>query len=214
MSKRIEIELPFMGFYESLHDELLDEHIRDAVAYAVHGEGFDEISLVDGQQIDNVMWEADIDWTAIREAYCKVYVEQLSSELGLDLEFADLVSPKYYNFSTDRLFVTIPEEEAKRVRKVAEQSDGWMQRIKDMFSDRDGFHSFFSPDTGDDVWTREQLDAVQYIPIMQTYVEEEERKEWNDIETDLIMDTIGNLSSEVIDNTIEQLIKAVEEKRA
>lgn len=128
-----EATIPFQGFYYSVHHEVL----QDAV---------DSISLNDqGNQLSQVLAEKirdEIDWTALYEAYAKHYTEYFADQYQLQITFKDLVSPKYYNFETDRIFVDIEESEIKRLYGLVDKTE-LEQLIKERFTSYDGFISHY-----------------------------------------------------------------------
>lgn len=63
--KKIEIEVPFSGFYESYHDQFIEDAIENAFNYDY--DTGEEIEL--GDKYDKARWDADIDWKTIQEGY-------------------------------------------------------------------------------------------------------------------------------------------------
>lgn len=180
MTNRIEIELPFWGFYESTHDSLIDDGVR------LH---FQDDSGEVSDEVDDAIWSAldNEDWKLIQREYCEQFVYALSQELSVpskysvDLKFSDLTSPRHYNFESDRLFATIPADQLAKIRaEVEEYDDGerWRQHVKDVFTSYDGFSSNFPAELAGEEWTREDWDAVQYLPLFQLYLEENIGEDW------------------------------------
>ena len=85
MKNKIEVQIPFQGFYCSVHSGLFDMAIESELEYL----------------------EADYDDCEVSydyQAYCVSYVEAIRREYNFDyLEFKELLMPKYYNFETDRI---------------------------------------------------------------------------------------------------------------
>lgn len=160
MSKTIEVEIPFWGFYNSIHDDNIDRAIRQ------HYE--DDQGIVE-QKYEDAIYESNVDWDKIRAEYCKRFVEQVAHTSELDFEFLELTSPKEYNFESDRLFAKVPKDQIDRVRKEVEQYPNWATVIKETFSDRSGFWSNYSPDINHGDWTREDLDEVQWRIVIEQY---------------------------------------------
>lgn len=162
----IEIELPFSGFYESYHDQKIDEAIESYFNYDPESGEDIEIS----EEIFEAIWDADIDWGAIRKEYSKEYVEAFGDRYGLTLTFVELQSPREYNFGTDRVFASIKEDEINEIRKEVEAHEKWAEEIKERFTDRSGFWSNYSNDSKDTDWTREKLDECQYRVILEFWL--------------------------------------------
>lgn len=200
--KKIEIELPFAGFYESLHDHNLEDAIEQHFTYDYELDQERELP----NEYDEARWNADIDWDKIQKDYAKAYVEAFGEEFGLDLEFADMTSPKYYNFSTDRVFANIPIDQLNKIRKEVEAHPNWAEHIREMFTDRDGFWSNFSNDSKDEEWTKEELQPVQYRVILDFWIENisDAHEDW---ELYLMDDARGN---GVIDNIVDDAITAIQ----
>lgn len=162
MSDLVKIELPFAGFYESIHSEEIDRALEDGFNY--------DYETGDEKEVPDI-WGADYDYNAICREYCKEYTEAFGDKFGLDLTFDDMWSPREYNFSTDRIFALVPRDQINKIRKEAEAHDGWGEYIKERFTSSSGFHSFYSSDYRDVEWTRELLDECQYEVILQYWLE-------------------------------------------
>jgi hypothetical protein len=139
MPDKIEIVLPFSGFYESLHDALIDDAIdslfqndrgdtNEGLKYRVH---------------------ASCDFRAVWRAYAKEYAEQFAHAHGLpSLTFKALESPREYNFTTDRIFCDIsPVDVARLFAETTTETLTEFARAR--FTSCSGFVSFYSPDVSD-----------------------------------------------------------------
>lgn len=175
MSDLVKIELPFSGFYESIHDKEIDDAIEYSFQIGDWRESNDdeETGMSDDKEreIFDSIYMADVDWKAIRSEYCENFVEAFGEEFGLHLTFDEVTSPREYNFSTDRVFCKVPREEIDKIRKAVEEHEGYPQWIKDRFTSYDGFWSFYSNDYKDEVWTRETLDECQYRVIIEFWLD-------------------------------------------
>jgi hypothetical protein len=176
MSK-IEIQIPFSGFYESLHDSFIDDAVDEHFNY--NHETGEDIELDD--KFYDAKWSADIDWGKIHQGYAKAYVGEFGDKFGLDLEFAELTSPREYNFSTDRIFAKISEEQLNKLRKEVEAHKKWADCIREKFTSYDGFSSNYSNDSEDEEWTAEVLDECQYGVMLDFWIEHisDESEEWD-----------------------------------
>jgi hypothetical protein len=127
--------IPFSGFYCTLHESALD----DAIEQMFSTDG----CVVNNGLADRAQFECS--WGDVRKAYAKEYAEQFSREFDIPLEFDSMESPKYYNFTTDRIFCRVPLEVC--IRLESELPDNALaDQARDMFTSRDGFSSFYSPD--------------------------------------------------------------------
>lgn len=124
--------VPFAGFYESWHDDELDRTLDQM---------FSDDS---GEPYPKLVWRAldRCDWRKVHEAYAKEYVERLAAEFEIKLEFESLVSPREYNFTTDRIFAYIPLREVRRLFKTVD-SEVFSDVVRENFTSRSGFVSSY-----------------------------------------------------------------------
>lgn len=160
MTKRIRlnINLPFAGFYGSIWGDELDREESDWVEYEVNereeGERQHppELRLTEGELVDILM--SHTSYRASQQILAKDITVALndwaSDALGLPLglTFEALVSPRYYNFETDRLFADV---DLKVMRELFRRSkdDGHVTLrgvIEGRFTSYDGFSSFYETD--------------------------------------------------------------------
>jgi len=124
--KKQEVRLMFFsGFYESIHDSVFDmetEYIMEDYP---------------DKKWDDFRFEYDY------AEYCKNYVRAISSETEIDLEFQELISPREYNFTTDRIICFIKPKDVKKLA-TALNSPTLEKLVKERFTSRDGFISFYS----------------------------------------------------------------------
>ena len=184
----IKIQLPFSGFYETWHDTRIDEALENYFNYDYESGNDREPTEAES----NAIWSADVDWSAIRHEYCMEFTEGFATEFDIpSLKFDELISPREYNFSTDRLFATIRGDHLDRIRREVESDDTWSETVRERFTSYDGFSSFYSADINDDIWTREVLDECQYEVMLQHWIDAKHRddpnnnREWNDLEFDI-----------------------------
>lgn len=142
---KIEIALPkFYGFYESPLD---DYEISDDI------ESYGDVTQDQYEKID---WKAT--HKAISIAYLDKYWEQNKETLNAfgisSLEFKGIDSPKYYNYSTDVLacYATLDKTKfRKEIKKLTRENwQAFEIYIKEKYSSRSGFVSFYSNDA--DKW--------------------------------------------------------------
>lgn len=134
----------FSGFYESLHTWAMDSE--------------EECIL---ENYDGKVWD-DFRWTYDFEGYCKNYVRAISSEIGIDFEFKSMWSPREYNFATDEIECYIKSEDVDKLATVR-NSDTLKNIIKQRFTSRDGFCSFYSNDI--DEWNEKEISEWDEIEL-------------------------------------------------
>lgn len=201
----VEIEIPFSGFYETHHDMKCDDAVEGFFTY--NHETNEE------QELPEVFWDADINWSAIRNEYCEEYVKAFASEYDLTLSFLEMTSPREYNFTTDRIFVNIPREQINAIKDKVFADDAGRKYVSDRFTSYDGFSSFYSNDLTDEEWTRETLDECQYGVILQYWVQSqlEDFDSWYEKESELTDDfEMSNWDS--VDEAVSVVEKTIKEK--
>ena len=143
-SNKIEIQLPFSGFYHSIHDMYIDNFIEYEIGYLES-----ELNYT-SEQIDIIKDRFyDMDYAPIRKAICEHYIKAYNAvfydEYGihLDLEYSNLISPRFYNFETDRLYSLIDESIYNEVTSLINSED-FKSLLKDKFKPQSGFMPFQS----------------------------------------------------------------------
>lgn len=204
--QQFEIELPFFcGFYESplyncdtlyweTYDEDSMEHYRNI---------FDDETL----EADDL----DIDWERFKNEVSEAFVDAFFQcdecpDFIEKMEFSEVVSPRYYNFETDKIYVTITiaDDWKSQIKAFMDENKDWLtKRIREDWSDRDGFWSYM--DNTFDYWYEElQKDEpdTRYIGIIIKYMMYLTNKNVRD---DLICDVLDDLYiGEYIINTKEK----------
>jgi hypothetical protein len=156
-SARVESTLPFSGFYESMHSRELDNQVEQ-LTQDDSGDQYELVGAPDANGERTVtkpgedLWE-HVSWPAAYSAYAKEYAENFAAyvkaetKLDLALEFSELVSPREYNFTTDRIFVTVSRAAVQEIfRRVSMQLLN--EQIAAKFTSYDGFNSYY-PNTLD-----------------------------------------------------------------
>ena len=107
----MEVILNFGGFYETEHGGLIDTIIEDS-------------SLTDcnGNLAPDFYEKSEIDYTTAKKDYCKHFCNFVGEMLDIKLKFNELVSPKEYNFMTDRIFATITKKDVAKVIKYTKEN--------------------------------------------------------------------------------------------
>lgn len=148
MEKKL-INIPFNGFYNSVHDGLHDDAINDVFSDHETGE---LIEIPDE-------WYHHYNGHAFMQAYAPIYLsyfqEYLKDELNIDiqLEFESLKSPKYYNFETDKIYAYISIEDIKKLDDLTNEKD-LRDTARARHTSISGFISFHNPDI--DTWPKDK----------------------------------------------------------
>ena len=171
---RFSFELPFFpGFYESTLYNSDTEYraIEEEVEYYTC-DLREEHPEYQGITEDDLEFDYEAYKKDIMDNFISAF-EDNAPDIVESVEFDELVSPKYYNFSTDRLFcwVTFSEDWKAVMRKfMLDNYDLLKDHIKEVWSSRDGFCSFTSNDI--DEWFGKIFDEEDptYIGIMLGYM--------------------------------------------
>lgn len=156
----MEARIPFPGFYESLYDREIDDILERETDYILTGQS--EYTLPDDiEQADiwNLLFKY-ADFGAMHREISKRYAEAFSALVNVPMRYAEMTSPREYNFETDKIFVQITRDEVVKLFDRVDK-DELTVTAKKMFTSRSGFISFYDPDwlTWGDVtsWDHNQL---------------------------------------------------------
>lgn len=141
---KIEIQIPFSGFYYSIHDSYIDNFIEYELEYLENEPGYttEQIKVINDRFYM-------MDYAPIRKAICEHYINAFNAvfydeyNIYLDLEYSRLISPQFYNFETDQLYALIDESIYNEVVELINKHD-FKSMLKDRYSKRDGFIPFSS----------------------------------------------------------------------
>lgn len=84
--------LNFGGFYETVHDM----RVEDLASRDYRDEDT-------GEPYADFFQGADINWSAIKSIYAARYVDFVNEKVGCSLVYCAVVSPREYNFDTDKI---------------------------------------------------------------------------------------------------------------
>lgn len=132
--------IPFSGFYGSIHDSYMNDvlEMRECT-------------------------ESDIDWVTVHEEYSKEYVKKLAEWMNISLEYEELVSPREYNFMSDRIFAKISRSDFAKIL-CAVRGSTLNNKVREMFTSRSGFISHYPNRISEwgriSTWDHNQIGAV------------------------------------------------------
>lgn len=167
MSMKISIELPFFpGLYESAlyNSDTAYWAIKEELEYY-----YQQDLLPEHPEYEHLT-EDDLDFNF--EDYSKDVVAGFvevwgnhAPDIVESVEFDTMISPKYYNFSTDRLFAFVElkdgwEEDVRTF--MAENADWLRKRVKEDWTSYDGFDSYMS-NNFDDTSRDEDVDEDGWL---------------------------------------------------
>jgi hypothetical protein len=166
--------IPFMGFYDTLHDSQYEDAIN--IMFSDHDTGYN----FDPHGLDP--WNYS-DSSYFMEEYSKAYVEEFASEFNLKLTFDDLSSPREYNFTTDRIFAEIADSDIKRVLDGFNR-DNFAKFVRSKFTSYDGFISYYNPDLNEwgsdlDEWDHNQIGTILDFMVSEEWGNDQHMEEYS-----------------------------------
>jgi hypothetical protein len=94
------VQLPFYGFYNTLLGDGMSDFLEQDANYLAEFTPESEIPDV---------YEHDHDYKGLEQRLAELYTYHYCEAYNIEnYEFESLVSPTYYNFSTDRIFAYLP----------------------------------------------------------------------------------------------------------
>lgn len=187
------IELPlFGGFYNSIEEAVMDNAVEMNNDYLRN-----ELSKSE-EYIENV----EYDYEEYRKRYVDfvtpAVIDIIKSYIDEDAELIDyhLQSPKYYNYSTDKIITNIKISDIKVVNIFKAHKEEVQKILTERYISHDGYWSFISNDIKkwyekiktDDMYISE---AIKIILDLEDYKDKAEKDLMN--EKDLSFDNIINV---------------------
>jgi len=130
---RIEFNLNFGGFYESIHSYMIDDSIAN----------YYDKDIEDIYEDDKIYDQ--IDFKAMQKNYCiewlSEYLKIVDNHNLLGVKFKGIESPEYYNYETDKINASINESIVDRLIKNANHD--LIEYINQNSQSYDGFHSHY-----------------------------------------------------------------------
>jgi len=113
--------IDFGGFYHSIHSELIDDRIE-----------YFEID------------EDKVNYKETYNSYCIEFIDSINDMLELDLKFIQIDSPKFYNYSTDKIEAEINENDFNKLKDTYLNSNEFIDYVNENSKSYDGFISFYN----------------------------------------------------------------------
>jgi hypothetical protein len=118
-------------------------------------------SLIDGDsELENFLYFENLEYDQIDFDFknyqnvcslyaCKFIANELNDLGVLSVEFQELISPKFYNYSTDSINCKIEIETEKIAKYILDNNEAFEIYLKDNYTSYDGFIAYFSTYTKD-----------------------------------------------------------------
>ena len=154
---KLESTIPFDGFYNSYISSDIEHQIGQQIEW-----DSDLYDLNEDEQ--QILWNNYLSvnrsyfYNEIAEHYTDLYIDALNERLKgftLNAKFNLLISPREYNFETDRIFIDIERDHAIDFIKyiIKNHKKELENKIKERFTSRSGFWSHYK--NGLDLWTKD-----------------------------------------------------------
>ena len=124
MKNLIETTVNFGGFYDSIHSDIIDTYVADM----------------------EYNWE-EVNYNDTYKIYSKIYIKTLNNILDTNIIFKALNSPKFYNYTTDKINVEISKKDILKLFKYIKEEDLKQEVfniIKDASTSKDGYVAFYN----------------------------------------------------------------------
>jgi hypothetical protein len=144
--------IDFGGFYHSIHSDEIDSRIENEVY-------MDELN------------EDNVNYKETCNSYCNEFIDSLNDMLELNLKFIQIDSPKFYNFTTDKIEAEINENDFNKLKDTYLNSNEFIDYVNENSKSRDGFTSFYN---GFNEVVKEDEILLQYMfnYILKEYADE------------------------------------------
>lgn len=175
------IEMPFLGYYESLLSREIESHEEQEAECRAEQEVEKYRSKPSECYLPELPEEAHLkahefadiavdcmDYPKLHESLAKTYCDAQAHVLedifgfSLGIKFESLACPRFYDNSTDRLFAFIPTRVMGALACIASIDDGetLAKVVKDRHSSRSGFASSYTTDIS--AWTSRSIDEYDH----------------------------------------------------
>lgn len=183
MRPNLSVNIPFSGFYDSLWSGELDRCEENEVEHFVEErqseEGIAPELRLDAAEYQDILYRRS-DYSAMHASAARAIADAwnnlASEELGfpMGLTFEELTTPAYYNFETDKIFMSIPRASVARLMRLA-RADKYVKlsaTIAERHTSRSGFISFYPNDLAEwlakpvSQWDHNELGTLirAYVP--------------------------------------------------
>ena len=113
--------IDFGGFYHSIHSDEIDNRIQ-----------YFEIN------------EDKVNYKETCNSYCIEFIDSVNDMLELELKFIQIDSPKFYNFTTDKIEAEINENDFNKLKDTYLNSNEFIDYVNENSKSYDGFISFYN----------------------------------------------------------------------
>ena len=195
--KYINSYLPiFSGFYGSFLDPCENYQLENEIEY------INELRQEKNKKpinSDNLKIDYDNLYNDLSSELCNI-VYDLLKDFIYDIKYESLESPKYYNYSNDKIKILIKPNKNKILKYITKNFENWDKYLKANFTSYDGFISFYCNNPASNDWNVKNIFKDVQLQSVLNFIAENE----NILENELLEN--GIYISEYITN-FEELIK-------
>jgi len=136
MNKDIKFYIPFEGFYCSVYDSIIDGVIENEIS-----EGY--LTEEETEKIDYTNLHLELS-KHIFDCILELFNDEFYLFTDNDyITFEGLYSPKYYNYSTDKIKAIVSSEIYLTLLNKFENNNSFTSYVNEVSKSRDGFASFY-----------------------------------------------------------------------
>ena len=151
--------IPFCGFYNSVISDEIETTIEREVQYysEEYGIELDEMDFI-------------TDFEGIAKCYARYFEERVQDAFPqIEIKFSELISPKYYNYTTDKIYCEISDKNLKLVYNYC-IANHFSDTVNEALKERSGFIPLYSDDFSE--WDKDVLkwDAAQIGLLFEHFV--------------------------------------------
>lgn len=161
------VEIPFMGFYDSIWD------------YVWESEFDNDCAEEDAERLDS----DSVNWPVYYTKLAAQIVDWIRHKSGLMLSFEKLTSPREYNFESDRIFAYISETQLEMIYKNIDE-DKLAAVFKDNLTPHSGFIPYYDVESWQEpvlTWEYSQTALLMGLYLSELLGEDWERDAYEDL---------------------------------
>ena len=150
----------FSGFYNSIFDPS-DSYIESEtdLTKEEYQEYYENLCMAGvSQEFFNENFYDCLDYASgykgASEYICNALIDLEHANIIQEIRYEKLVSPKFYNFSTDSIDCEITYDDEKMMQYLRDNKEAFDKYLTETYTSRDGFSSSYSNDI--DIWMNEE----------------------------------------------------------
>lgn len=137
MKNEIQFYIPFDGFYDSIYNQIIGGILESEL-----NEGYLTNQEVDEVDYNNLYLKLS---ESIFDDILELFTDEVVNDIdSYDIIFDGLYSPKYYNYSTDKIEAKCSQEAYDTIFTVTSKNEDIVNYINEASKSYSGFHSFYN----------------------------------------------------------------------